>query len=72
VNPLGLLFVAIGVFAMLGAICDWEWFMNSRKGRGMSKLLTRTGARILYTLIGLVLVILGTLGTLGVIDMTPK
>ena len=34
-NWIGVLCIAGGLFSMAGAICDWEWFMNSRKARGM-------------------------------------
>ncbi len=54
---------------MLGSICDWEWFMNSRKGRRMVKLITRTGARILYGVLGLGLVVVGVLALMGIITM---
>ena len=66
-NPIGLLIVAAGVFAIAGAVCNWEWFMNARKARGMVKLLTRNGARIFYAVLGLVLVVLGILITAGIL-----
>ncbi|MHC4253428.1 MAG: immunity 17 family protein [Planctomycetota bacterium] len=68
-NPYGLIFVAAGVFSMLGAICNWEWFMNSRKARFLVRIATRTGARVFYGLLGLALVVLGVLTTMGVIGM---
>ncbi len=69
-NPVGLIFVAAGAFSMLGAICNWDWFMNARKARFMVKILTRNGARILYGILGLGLVVLGVLATMGIIDMS--
>ncbi len=42
--------------------------MNSRTGRGKVKLLSRNGARILYSVLGLLLIVLGVLGATGVID----
>jgi hypothetical protein len=67
-NPLGLLLVAAGLFGAAGGIFDWEWFMNSHKARFMSTILTRTGARIFYVILGLGIVVLGTLITMGVIQ----
>ena len=69
-NPLGLIFVAAGVFSILGAICNWDWFMNARKARSVVSLLTRGGARIFYGILGLLLVVLGVLGATGIIDMS--
>jgi Immunity protein 17 len=62
-SPLGLLIIGVGVFALAGSICDWDWFMNARKARFMVAILTRNGARIFYALLGL------ALGTLGIIDL---
>jgi len=67
-NPVGLLIVAGGLFGMAGGIFDWEWFMNHRKARFMCTILTRTGARIFYVVLGLGLVVLGTLITMGVMQ----
>ena len=69
-NPFALLFIGVGAFAILGAICNWDWFMNARKARSVVKLLTRNGARIFYGILGLALVVLGVLGAVGIIDMS--
>lgn len=68
-NYFSLLFVAIGIYALIGAICDWEWFMNSRKARTMVSLLGRDGTRVLYSILGVLLIVLGVLGSLGIVDM---
>ncbi len=69
-KPVGLIFVAAGAFSILGAIYNWEWFMNARKARFMVNILTRNGARIFYGILGLALVVLGVLATMGIIDMS--
>jgi hypothetical protein len=69
-NPLGLIFVAGGAFSVLGAVYDWDWFMNARKARFVVKILTRKGARIFYAALGLVIGLLGLLGTVGIVDMS--
>lgn len=53
---------------MMGGIMDWEWFMNSRKGRRMVRLIGRRGARILYVCLGLFLIVLGVLMAVGILD----
>ncbi|HPD46278.1 MAG TPA: immunity 17 family protein [Anaerohalosphaeraceae bacterium] len=65
---LGWLFVLSGGFAICGAVCDWEWFMN----RIFVTLLSRTGARIFYILLGAGLIILGVLAAFGIIDMSQS
>lgn len=69
-NPVGLIFVAIGAFSMAGAICNWDWYMNARKARFMVKILTRNGARIFYGILGFSLVVIGVFATIGIIDMS--
>ncbi len=69
-NLFGLFFVAVGVFPLLGGVCDWEWFMNSRKARFIVTILSRNGARIFYAVLGIVIVIFGILVTMGTIDIS--
>jgi hypothetical protein len=64
--------MGVGGFALAGSICDWDWFMNARKARFMVALLTRTGARIFYALLGLIILTLGTLATFGLIDLAQN
>ena len=66
-NPAGLIFVALGIFALSGSIFDWEFFMNSRKVRFLAKFLTRTGARIFYGLLGSGFIVVGILTAMGII-----
>ena len=66
-EPLGLLLVLVGLFSIAGSVFDWEWFMHSRKAKGVVRLLGRNGARVFYCLLGLVVAILGFLVTFGII-----
>ncbi|MFH1230443.1 MAG: immunity 17 family protein [Planctomycetota bacterium] len=58
---------ACGVFAICGAAFDWEFFMNHRKARFFIRLFGRTGARIFYGLLGIILVVIGVLIAIGII-----
>jgi hypothetical protein len=64
--------MGVGGFTLAGSICDWDWFMNARKAQFVVVLLTRTGARIFYALLGLIILTLGTLAALGLIDLTQN
>jgi len=44
---------AAGVFAIVGAAKDWDWFMNSRKAALWVRLFGRNGARVFYGVLGL-------------------
>jgi hypothetical protein len=52
-------FILIGMFAMAAAIADWEPFMRSQKARLFVGVFGRRGARLVYVLIGLMLVGVG-------------
>ena len=66
-NLIGLLLVAAGIFSICGAAFDWGFFMESRKVRFFVTIFGRTGARAVYGILGLVIVVMGTLITLGIL-----
>lgn len=53
------LFIAIGVFAILGAVLQWPFFMESRKAKRLTGVIGVTGARIFYAVLGVVIVTVG-------------
>jgi small neutral amino acid transporter SnatA (MarC family) len=63
---LGILLIAAGLFAIAGAVLNWEWFMNARKARTIVGLFGRTGARVFYVILGLFLCVLSALLLTGV------
>ena len=63
------LFLAAGLVTLLGALMNWSWFMKHRKARFVVRILGNQGTRMLYILIGLVIVIFGILGLAGVVDL---
>ncbi|MEM8780999.1 MAG: immunity 17 family protein [Cyanobacteria bacterium P01_G01_bin.49] len=65
---MGLLVIAGGIFALCGAILNWDWYMNHRKARFFVKIFGRTGARIFYGILGVGLIILGGLIALGILE----
>ena len=69
-NPVGLLIVAVGLFSVGSGIFNWEWAMTNRQARLLSRMITRTGARAFYVVLGVGLVVVGTLMTIGVIAST--
>ena len=70
-NWVGLLFIAAGGFSIVGAIQDWEWFMQSRKARLFVILMGRKGARVFYGILGLALIVLGSAFLAGIIERGP-
>ena len=55
----GLFGLLGGGFCLLGAILNWDWFFRARKSAIIDKLFGRTGARIFYAILGVILVVGG-------------
>lgn len=47
--------IAGGLFALLGSIFNWAFFFENRRAQLFTDLLGRTGARIFYAFLGLML-----------------
>ena len=69
-NVIGLVLSAMGVFAILGGVMNWDWFMNHRKAQFVCGLCGRGGARVFYVVLGAALVTFGVLLASGVIQDT--
>lgn len=56
-----------GLFSIAGAWYDWDFFMQHRWTRSVARLLGRGGVRIVYALVGGLLVLLSPLLLLGIL-----
>jgi small neutral amino acid transporter SnatA (MarC family) len=56
-----------GLFSFAGALFNWEWFMTNYKAAFFVRLLGRSGARVIYAILGLLLAALGFAGVFGLI-----
>lgn len=62
---LALVLLGAGLFSVLGAALNWNFFLNSRRARLFMRLFGRNGTRIVYLLLGSGLVVLGVMGLLN-------
>ncbi len=46
----------VGVYAIVASCFNWDWFFNNYKAQKWVNLIGRTGARIFYIVLGLLLV----------------
>jgi hypothetical protein len=71
---IGFVFLAVGIFVLTATFSNWGWFWNNHRAVLLSRIITKTGARAVYTFLGLLLTLIGVLATFGVIDMSkpPK
>jgi hypothetical protein len=65
-NLLGIVFILGGALSTIAAIFNWDWYMNHPKARFLVALIGRTGARLVYAVMGTAFVVLGVLEALGI------
>lgn len=60
-----IIFIAMGLFSLVAAIFNINWFFQTSAAATFIKLFGRQGARIAYALLGLGLIICGVTGLLN-------
>ena len=55
----GIIILLAGLFSIVCAAFDFDWFMNNRRASLFVKLFKRNGARAFYIVLGIVLCIMG-------------
>ncbi len=61
----GLVGIALGIAAFLAAVCNWDGAYRLWAARFVEKRTNRTGARIFYAILGIVLIAIGCLVMTG-------
>lgn len=57
-----VLFIALGLFSIVAAIFNFDWYFKTSGAMNFVNWLGRGGARVFYALLGLALVACGVLG----------
>jgi hypothetical protein len=55
----GIVLLGFGLLSVVGGATGWEWFMTHSKVAPVVARLGRTGARVLYVLVGIVVMAAG-------------
>jgi len=64
-----LIFSGIGLFTIICAYKDYNWFMQHRKAVLLAKIIGgRQNARWFYIILGILFIIVGFLGTFHIIE----
>ena len=58
---MGLVFAALGLFSLMGAIKNWDWYFNNYKAKGVVAIFGRNGARVFYGILGIIFIVIGLL-----------
>lgn len=56
---LSVVAVGIGLFTIVSAMADWDWFFEHRKAKFFVDAFGRDGARIFYGALGCAIIFLG-------------
>jgi hypothetical protein len=59
-------FVPLGLVAVVGAFCEWEWLYTSPRATRYISVLGRTGFKILLVIAGLLTILAGLMLALRV------
>ncbi len=62
---MGLVFAAVGLFSLMGAVMNWDWYFNNRRARGLVAIFGRNGARIFYGILGVFIMAIGAVAVIG-------
>lgn len=66
--PISLGIIAFGVLPLLPAVFNWDWFFNLPKLRtGILGMLSRQAQRVLYAIIGILIIGLGVSMAVGLV-----
>ncbi|PCH75691.1 MAG: hypothetical protein COB98_08505 [Flavobacteriaceae bacterium] len=71
-TTINILFMLIGVFAIVASVLEWNFFFNSKKAQGLIAILGRKGTKIFYIVIGVGLLLVGFLDMMDIIDVPLK
>jgi hypothetical protein len=56
-----IVLILVGLFSIIAAALDWNWFMNNWRARFFVNIFGRNGARIFYIGLGVFLVVVGVI-----------
>ena len=62
---IAILVLAGGIFSLVCAAKDYDWFMESRKARKLTGIIGRKAARIFYMVLGTGMALAGALLLVG-------
>jgi hypothetical protein len=61
----GSVAIVIGAFALVAAVLNWDWYYQLDKARWLESWCGRSGMRVFYGLLGIVLIMLGSAIAMG-------
>lgn len=67
---LSIFLVIAGIFSMGGAYFEWGFFFNYKKVKRLVEVLGKKGARIVYFVLGVILVLVGAVSLITGINLS--
>jgi len=65
----GGVFILIGLFPIIASIKDWDFFFGSIKARFLVNIVGRNRARVVFGILGIVLMCVGVLSCFRMVDL---
>jgi hypothetical protein len=56
---LAIILVASDVFSIASSFFNWDWYYNHPRARLLVRIFGRMGARVIYAILGVVLIVFG-------------
>lgn len=75
INPdlfVGTVAIALGLFVSLSAVFNWDWYYQLHKARWIESICGRSGARVFFGVLGLVLIVLGAAIASGMLSGSSR
>lgn len=60
-----IVMILVGLITFLGAVLNWQGMYKSRRAKGIVSVFGLTGARIVYGIVGFLIMSAAILGLLG-------
>ena len=57
-----VILILSGLFVIVAAVLNWDWYFNDRKTLFWVNLIGRPATRVLHIILGIVLIVCGILG----------
>ncbi len=69
--PFAICIFAVSAYLILGSYYDCDFLLDNHSARRTTSLIGRWGARILFTVFGIVLALVGVIGVLAYLQESP-
>lgn len=63
---LSIVLILVGAFTLAASVFNWQWFISGRRARFFTEALGPEATRVIYGVLGVVLIVWGILRIMGI------